>query len=190
MLTIIILSNNGHTERASERERERERARKRERESRERHARTLFRCLPRLQQRRSAGGPCSTGKTPLEETTFERAYDQLRALQKDPYNIEFARSVREMRGNKSTRMSSSSEHNIIDSLLAFEAIATHKKPSTAEAHATIGALRTSKSSTGKTPLEETPLDCARVRQDAQRISTNVYKSRPAAQWQMAALNVI
>ena len=104
----------------------RKREREREREGVERHTRTLFRFLQRLQQRRSAGGPCGTGKIPLEETEFERECDQLRALQKDPCNIEFARSVQKTRRNKSTRMSSSSEHNIIDSLFAFEAKAAQK----------------------------------------------------------------
>ena len=102
--------------------------REREREREERHKLTLFCCLPRRQRRRSAGGPCVTGKTTLEETELERECDRVRALQKDPRNIEFARSVQETRRDKSTRMSSSSEHKIIDYLLAFEAKAAQKTP--------------------------------------------------------------
>ena len=112
-------------------------------------------------------------------------------MQKDPYNIEFAGSVREARRNKSTRMSSSSEHVLIDSLLAFEAKATHKK--TLDRWRACNDRRSAhfEEQHGEdTPRRNTPRLRARVRQDAQRSAKNAYKSRPAAQWPMPQLNAI
>ena len=113
-----------YNQRERERERESERARDRERE---RYAYTflLFAEAPTTTQ---CGRPMRQGNDTPRRNNIERECNQLRALQKDPHNIEFARSVRETRRNKSTRMSSSSEHNIIDYLLAFEAKAAQKTP--------------------------------------------------------------
>jgi len=81
-------------------------------------------------------------------------------------------------------MSSSSEHNIIDSLLAFEAKAAQKTPLDRLCASMTGALRTSTSSAAQTCLDETSLDCARVHKDAQRSAKIAYKSRPATKWPM------